>query len=108
MITVTRQIGPGMIQQMQKMCGYCRGKCKQLNNKYKSEDKIETIEIFIEKGMEHGDKIKVKGKGNMSPGTLPSDIIFVIIEEPHPIFQRKGNDLLIKRKNIFGRCTMWF
>ena len=88
-----------MIQQMQTICNYCQGKRKQLKNQYKIEDKIETINIFVEKGMEQGDKIKVIGKGNMSPGTLPSDIIFIIVEEPHPIFfKEKGNDLLIKRK----------
>ena len=98
-INITRQIGPGMIQQMQTICNHCQGKRKQLKNQYKIEDKIETINIFVvRKRMEQGDKIKVIGKGNMSPGTLPSDIIFIIVEEPHPIFQRKGNDLLIKRK----------
>ena len=97
-INITRQIGPGMIQQIQSQCHYCQGKCKQLKNQYKIIEKSEKIDIYIQKGMEHGDKIKVEGKGNMSPGSLPSDIVFVIIEEPHTTFQRKGNDLLIKRK----------
>ncbi len=98
MINITRQIGPSMIQQIQTNCDQCRGKRKQLKNQYKIVDKTEILEVFIEKGSEHGTKIKYEGKGNMSPGSLPSDIIFVIIEKPHAIFQRKGNDLLIKRK----------
>ena len=97
-INITRQIGPGMIQQIRTNCDLCRGNCKKLKPQYKMIDKSEVVSIYIEKGSEHGDKIKLDGKGNMSPGTLPSDIIFVIVESKNKIFQRKGNDLLIKRK----------
>ena len=74
-INITRQIGPGMIQQIRTNCDKCNGSSKKLKPQRIHTDKIEVIEIYIEKGSEHGDKIKLSGKGNMSPGKLPSDII---------------------------------
>ena len=97
-INITRQIGPGMIQQIRTTCQFCRGNAQQLKKQYKTIEKPEIIEIFIEKGSEAGDKIKISNKGNMFPGKATSDIIFIIEEKPHTIFQRKGNDLLIKKK----------
>ena len=97
-LNITRQLGPGMIQQIQTQCKYCGGVGKELKPEYENVKKDEIVEIFIEKGSEMGDKIKIEEKGNMSPGKLPSDIIFIIEEEKHSHFQRKGNDLLMKKK----------
>ena len=97
-INLTRQIGPGMIQQLQTKCQQCNGIGKELKSQFKIIQQSEIIELFIEKGSEAGDKIKIEEKGNMSPGKLSSDIIFIIEEKKHTIFQRKGNDLLIKKK----------
>ena len=35
-----------------------------------------------------GKKINMEGKGNMTPGTLPGDVIFVVKEKPHSSFTR--------------------
>mgnify|MGYP001964950576 CR=1 FL=1 len=97
-INITRQIGPGMIQQIRTNCDFCKGSCRKLKPQYKVVEKEEIVNVFVEKGMENGDKIKINDKGNMFPGKLPSDIIFVVQELKDKIFQRKGNDLLMKRK----------
>ncbi len=31
--------------------------------------------------------------GDERPGTIPADIVFVISEKKHPVFEREGNDL---------------
>jgi DnaJ family protein A protein 2 len=67
-----RQIGPGMMQQMQSVCPECRGtgqmikesdKCPQCRgNKVIQEKKI--LEVNIEKGMQHGQKITFQGEAD--------------------------------------------
>ena len=34
------------------------------------------------------------GAGDERPGTIPADIVFVINEKKHPVFEREGNDLI--------------
>lgn len=98
-----RQIGPGMVQQMQSACGACRGtgkimdekdKCKACKgNKVFKDRKV--LEVNIEKGMNHGQKIRFAGEADEVPGTLPGDVIIVIQEKEHERFKRKGADLVV-------------
>lgn len=65
MCVTTRQIAPGMIQQMQHVCYECQGsgeviteldRCPQCNgNKITQEKKV--LNVNVEKGMLHGQKI---------------------------------------------------
>ncbi|CAL9108594.1 unnamed protein product [Musa textilis] len=103
MRTVTRQIGLGMIQQMQHVCPECRGsgevisdkdKCPQCKgNKVVQEKKV--LEVHVEKGMQHGQKIVFQGEADEAPDTVTGDIIFVVQLKEHPKFRRKDDDLYI-------------
>lgn len=98
-----RQIGPGMVQQMQSTCGSCKGagkvidekdKCKSCKgNKVFKDRKV--LEVNIEKGMTHGQKIRFAGEADEVPGTIPGDVIIVVQEKEHDTFKRKGADLVI-------------
>jgi DnaJ-class molecular chaperone len=55
-------------------------------------------EIKIDRGIEEGQKIVYKELGNETAGFKSSDLVFVIKELPHPMFKRKGNDLLYVAK----------
>lgn len=98
-----RQIGPGMVQQMQSACSTCRGagkmieekdKCKSCKgNKVYKDRKV--LEVNIEKGMSHGQKIRFAGEADEVPGTVPGDVIIVIQEKEHETFKRKGADLAV-------------
>jgi len=98
------QIGPGMIQQTQRVCPDCRGqgevipakdRCKNCNGqKVVKEKKI--IEVHVDKGMKDGQKITFAGEGDQEPGIQPGDIIVVLDEQEHPIFTRKGSHLLMR------------
>lgn len=54
-----QQIGPGMIQQIQSMCGDCHGQGEKFNSKdrckncngHKVERKKKILEVHIDKGM---------------------------------------------------------
>ncbi|GLT84339.1 hypothetical protein SLE2022_025750 [Rubroshorea leprosula] len=100
----TRQIGLGMIQQMQHVCPECRGsgevirdrdRCTQCKgNKVIQEKKV--LEVHVEKGMQNGQKIVFEGQADEAPDTSTGDIIFVVQEKSHPRFERKYDDLHVK------------
>ncbi|XP_071784979.1 dnaJ homolog subfamily A member 2-like [Asterias amurensis] len=96
-----RQIGPGMVQQMQSTCTDCRGegerindrdRCKKCNGaKVNKETKI--LEVHIDKGMREGQKITFHGEGDQQPGIESGDVIIVLVEKDNDAFKRVGNDL---------------
>ena len=97
-----RQIGPGMVQQMQSACGSCGGegrvmdekdKCKSCKGKKVYKDR-KVLEVVVEKGMKHGQKIKFADEADELPGTIPGDVVFVVQEKEHEHFKRKGADLI--------------
>merc|ERR1719327_2515949 len=75
-----QQLGPGMLQQIQSMCGECHGegervdpklRCKKCNGrKVNRERKI--LEVSVDKGMEDGQKVTFSGEGDQEPGLEPS------------------------------------
>lgn len=99
-----QQLGPGMMQQIQSMCGECHGegervdpklRCKKcVGKKVNRERKI--LEVSVDKGMEDGQKITFSGEGDQEPGLEPGDIIIVLDEKAHTLFKRNGNDLITK------------
>jgi len=101
-----RQIGPGMIQQVQSVCSECRGdgeiidpkdRCKTCKGaKVIKEKKV--LEVHIDKGMTDGQKIAFSGEGDQIPGVTPGDVVIVLEEKPHETFKRKGADLFINQK----------
>ncbi|KAF0726909.1 hypothetical protein Ae201684_014902 [Aphanomyces euteiches] len=101
-----RQIAPGMVQQVQSVCSDCRGqgktiresdKCKVCKgNKVTKERKV--LEVHIEKGMRNGQRITFKGEADQAPGLIAGDIVFVVQEKEHSVFQRKGGNLIMEKK----------
>ena len=100
----TRQIGLGMIQQMQHICPECRGsgeviserdRCTQCKgNKVSQEKKV--LEVHVEKGMQQGQKIVFEGQADEAPDTITGDIVFVLQVKEHPRFKREHDDLYIE------------
>lgn len=98
-----RQIGPGMVQQMQSSCTTCKGVGKSMNEKDKCKSckgsKVykdrKVLEVNIEKGMSNGQKIKFSGEADEVPGTIPGDVIIVVQQKEHETFKRKGADLVM-------------
>jgi DnaJ family protein A protein 2 len=98
-----RQIGPGMVQQMQSACNNCSGtgkvmreedKCKTCRGKKTYKDR-KILEVAVEKGMSNGQKIRFAGEADEIPGTVPGDVIIVVQEKEHETFKRKGADLAV-------------
>jgi molecular chaperone DnaJ len=53
-----------------------------------------TLKIKVPAGVDTGTRIQLSGEGEAGPGGGPAGDLFVeIVEQPHPIFQRNGDDL---------------
>jgi len=60
---------------------------------------VETIEVSIPKGIEEGQKMRLKGKGAMDPFSgQRGDLYCKIKISPHPVFKRNGNDLIVEKE----------
>ncbi|XP_034144214.1 dnaJ homolog subfamily A member 4 isoform X1 [Esox lucius] len=99
-----QQIGPGMIQQIQTMCSECHGegerfsakdRCKNCNG-HKVERKKKILEVHIDKGMKDGQKVVFHGEGDQEPGLEPGDVIIVLDQQEHPVYQRQDDNLYMK------------
>jgi len=73
------------------ICKSCKGQ------KIVEEEK--TIEVPVESGCPNDHHVSFTGEGNEIPGALAGDLIIKFLVEKHPVFERKGADLFIK-KNI--------
>ncbi|KAG1688796.1 DnaJ subfamily A member 2 [Nymphon striatum] len=100
-ITV-RQLGPGMMQQMQTVCPDCKGegeiinekdRCRTCKGKKVTKD-TKILEVHVDKGMKDGQKIYFRGEGDKIPGIEPGDVIIVLQTKPHSMFQRESNNLI--------------
>lgn len=88
-----RQIGPGMITQMQRACPECGGQ----GHTAKTKDERNVLEVHVEKGMKHNSKITFRGMADEIPGQEAGDVNFVVQEQDHDLFKRKGADLLLEK-----------
>ncbi|KAL0620415.1 DnaJ-like protein subfamily A member 2 [Plecturocebus cupreus] len=96
-----RQLAPGMVQQMQSVCSDCNGEGEVINEKdrcKKCEGKkvikeVKILEVHVDKGMKHGQRITFTGEADQAPGVEPGDIVLLLQEKEHEVFQRDGNDL---------------
>ena len=103
---VVRQIAPGMVQQMQTVCNTCNGTGQTISEKDKCDvckaqkvvQEKKVLEVHIEKGMRHNQKIVFQGEADEAPDTIPGDIVFVVQQKDHKTFTRKGDDLFIEKE----------
>ena len=82
-ITCSRCGGTGRLQSICKNCGG-EGVVQR----------AETLDVRIPPGAQTGSRVRVAGRGNAGQmGGPPGDLYFIINVEPHPFFERRGDDL---------------
>lgn len=99
-----RQIGPGMLTQMQRTCSSCQGQ----GNTAKTKNERKVVEVHIEKGAHHNQKITFRGMADEMPGRETGDVHFVIQEREHDLFKRKGADLLMMKDISLSQALCGF
>lgn len=100
------QIGPGMVQQVQSHCRNCKGMGEVISDKDRCPtcggDKVtkerKVLEVYVDKGMQHSQKITFTGEANANPGSIPGDVVVVLKQEDHPEFTRKENNLIYEKE----------
>merc|ERR1719414_689615 len=83
-----------MIQQMQSACDSCGGQGKSFQRKQERE----VLEVHIQKGSPDGHKCNFREMADEHPDADAGDVIFVLKQQEHAEFKRKGADLFIERK----------
>merc|ERR1719360_32412 len=83
-----------MIQQMQSQCSACGGKGKT----FKTKPEREVLEVHIQKGSPDNHKVQFREMADEHPDADTGDVVFVLKEQEHADFKRKGADLFIERK----------
>jgi len=99
-----RQIGPGMITQMQRACTTCAGQG------YLFDTRIERkpLDVIIDKGMKNNEKVVFRGMADEQPNMETGDVNFVVNEKEHSLFKRKGADLLIVKELSLNQALCGF
>jgi len=104
MVIKIQQLAPGMHQQLRTICHECQGagevidaknRCKTCSGKKVTRER-KVLEVHIDKGMKDGQQIRFNGEGDQDPEMESGDVLIVLDEKEHDIFQRKGMNLLIK------------
>ncbi len=99
-------------------CPFCAGKgykpaarCPRCNGETRTVAD-ETLKVKIPPGVSTGQKLKLRGKGNDGPGVpggVPGpagDLLVLIDVEDHPLFRRRGADLLCEVPVTFVEAAL--
>lgn len=82
--------GSGEITPEGNKCNECKGK-KVVNQK-------KVLEVNIDKGSPDGDKYTFHGEADEFPEKEAGDVVFIVSEQKHGLYKRKGADLLMKKQ----------
>lgn len=111
---VTRQLGPGFVQQMQSPDPGCGGKGYRLKRRCRacpkglteSAERVLTFEV--EPGMRDGDVITLENEGDEFIGQMPGHVNFRVKTLPHPKFTRQGDDLHMEMRISLAEALVAF
>ena len=82
-LTCTRCGGTGRVRNLCRVCGG-DGRVRR----------AETLDVRIPAGVQTGSRVRVAGRGNAGAGgSPPGDLYIITAVQPHPFFERRGEDL---------------
>lgn len=118
LVTCLTCSGSGQIHRMQgnlhmsSTCQACGGRrripskpCGSCNGTGVSSTKA-TLQVTIPPGIREGDRIRVAGYGGVVEGGTPGDAYVSIHVDPHPLYSRRDNDLLIRATVTFADAVL--
>lgn len=114
--SASMMVGPGMYTQQQVECLSCEGsgqtirdkdRCKKCKGK-KVVDEVKILEVFIDKGMQNGEQVVIKGQADEVPGGEAGDVVITLAQSPHSVFERLGSDLKADLKITLAEALTGF
>lgn len=67
----------------------------------------EKVSVKVPAGIESGKKLRITGKGSNSPDGGPSGDLYLLIKvAPHNLFNRDGNNLIIKKEITYSGAVL--
>ncbi len=68
---------------------------------------LERLRVRIPKGVDNGSKIRLAGKGEPGYNGGPSGDLYIVVKiRPHPLFERKGDNLYVKLSVTFSEAAL--
>ncbi len=65
------------------------------------------VMVTIPKSVDAGNRLRVAGQGNPSPSGGPAGDLYLSVKvKPHPVFERKGDDLLVETPVTFAEAAL--
>ena len=92
-----QRMGP-MVQHVQSHCPDCKGAGKSFKQGVTTFQDKKQLEVRVEPGMKAGQKIVLSGEADEQPGLEPGDVVFVLQQVEHAVFQRTGADLVMEKE----------
>lgn len=99
-----RRLDNGLVQQAKRHCPSCQGTGSHAMRQ--KERKI--VQVKVEKGMRDGDKIVFAGLGDEPPHKEAGNLNFIVKEQQHQVFKRKGADLLVRKTLTLNEALTGF
>ena len=104
---------PFGVMQTQRSCDKCGGsgriiehKCKNCDGHGRIRHQVNT-EADIPAGVDNDNVIRISGKGNAGINGGPAgDVLVYVNVRPHPIFERRGNDVYIDMPLTFTQAAL--
>ncbi len=103
----------GMQMRSSTTCSQCGGKGKIIKtpcNTCKGKGKVrktEKVQIKVPAGVDDGQSVRVRGKGNVGTGGAPSgDLLAEVHIRPHKLFKRQGYDVYCEVPISFAQAAL--
>lgn len=98
---------------MSMTCPQCHGEgqiitdpCKECRGEGVVKEK-QHVKVHIPAGVDNGMRLKMSGYGDAGPGGGPAGDLYVFIQvQPHEIFEREGDDILINLPISFAEAAL--
>jgi curved DNA-binding protein len=67
----------------------------------------QSVSVKVPKGIETGKRLRLSGKGGISPSGGPAGDLYLKIQvAPHPVFQRLDDDLVVEKRIPFSEACL--
>jgi curved DNA-binding protein len=75
--------------------------------RYESGGGSRELTVRVPAGIAEGQRLRIPGRGEAAPGGGPAgNLYFVVRYEEHPLYEREGHDLILRREVPFSQAAL--